>query len=122
MLKVGSIVWGVKDVFRAVEFWTAALDYQLKYPASEDWAILIPKTGNGIQMSISKITSPKAQRHHIDLFTDNQKEEVERLIALGATRKEWRYPPHADYIVLNDPDGNPFCVVQRSIPGIHLFG
>lgn len=113
MLKVGSIVWGVKDVFRAVEFWTAALDYQLKYPASEDWTILIPKTGNGIQMSISKITSPKAQRHHIDLFIDNQKEEVERLIALGATRKEWRYPPHADYIVLNDPDGNPFCVVQR---------
>ena len=50
----------------------------------------------------------------MDLFTDNLEAEVERLIALGATRKAWRYPPGADYIVLQDPDGNPFCVVQRS--------
>lgn len=113
MLNIGSIVWGVKDVSRAVTFWTSALDYKLKYPASEDWAILIPKTGDGIQMSISRITSPKAKRHHIDLFTDNQEKEVERLISLGATHKEWNYPPNADYVVLNDPDGNPFCVVQR---------
>ena len=113
MLSIGSIVWGVKDVYRAVEFWAAALDYKLKYPASEDWAILIPKTGEGIQMSISRITSPKAKRHHIDLFTDNQQEEVDRLLSLGATRKEWNYEPGADYVVLNDPDGNPFCVVQR---------
>ena len=112
MLSIGSIVWGVRDVRRAVEFWTAALDYQLKYPASEDWAILIPKAGEGIQLSISRISSPKAKRHHIDLFTDNQQEEVERLLSLGATRKEWNYEPDADYVVLNDPDGNPFCVVQ----------
>ncbi|HJB60417.1 MAG TPA: hypothetical protein IAA38_02005 [Candidatus Ruminococcus gallistercoris] len=39
--------------------------------------------------------------------------EVKRLIGLGATRKEWMYPPEADYVVLQDPDGNPFCVVQR---------
>ena len=112
MLSIGSIVWGVRDVRRAVEFWTAALDYQLMYPASEDWAILIPKAGEGIQLSISRISSPKAKRHHIDLFTDNQQEEVERLLSLGATRKEWNYEPDADYVVLNDPDGNPFCVVQ----------
>ena len=113
MLKIGSIVWGVQDVSRAVAFWTAALDYKLKYPASEDWAVLIPKTGEGVQMSISKITSPQAKRHHIDLFTDDQQKEVARLLSLGATRKDWRHPPNADYVVLNDPDGNPFCVVQR---------
>jgi hypothetical protein len=33
-------------------------------------------------------------------------------MSLGATYKEWRYEDDADYIVLNDPDGNPFCVVQ----------
>lgn len=113
MLEIGSIVWGVHDISRAVKFWSAALDYQLKYPASDDWAILIPKNGNGIQLSLSKVSSPKARRHHMDLFTHNQKAEVERLLALGATRKEWNYPPGADYTVLQDPDGNPFCVVQR---------
>lgn len=113
MLEIGSIVWGVKDIKRAVAFWSAALKYQLKYPASEDWAILIPKSGHGIQLSLKLITSEKAKRHHMDLFTDHQKEEVERLLLLGATRKEWNYELDADYVVLNDPDGNPFCVVQR---------
>ena len=113
MLQIGSIVWGVKDVARAVSFWSAALDYQLKYPAEDDWAILIPKNGTGIQLSLKQITSPKAKRHHMDLFTDDMQREVNRLIALGASRKEWQYEEGADYTVLNDPDGNPFCVVQR---------
>ncbi len=112
-MEIGSIVWGVKDIERAVRFWNQALNYQLKYPASDNWAILIPKDGNGIQMSLSKISSDKAKRHHIDLFTTNQKEEVDRLIALGATKAKWNYPPDTDYIVLHDPDDNPFCVVQR---------
>lgn len=113
MIQIGSIVWGVKDVKRAVEFWSQALDYQLKYPASDDWAVLIPKNGPGIQLSLKLALSPKAKRHHMDLFTDNQKEEVERLLSLGATRAEWFYPAGSDYIVLQDPDGNPFCVVQK---------
>ena len=113
MLEIGSIVWGVQDIPRAVRFWSEALHYKLKYPASEDWAVLIPEDGDGIQLSLSLVSSPKARRHHIDLFTDDQEAEVNRLLSLGAVRKEWRYPPDADYVVLQDPDGNPFCVVQR---------
>jgi hypothetical protein len=112
-MEIGSIVWGVKNIERAVAFWSSALDYQLKYPASDDWAILIPKRGHGIQLSLKLAVSDKAKRHHIDLFTANQKEEVERLIALGATRAKWHYEADADYVVLHDPDDNPFCVVQR---------
>ena len=47
----------------------------------------------------------------MDLFTRDQAAEVERLVALGATRVDWRYEPNADYVVLADPDGNTFCVV-----------
>ncbi len=114
MLEIGSIVWGVKDVARAVAFWSAALDYKLKAPASEDWAMLVPKDGRpGVQLSLSLAASPKAKRHHIDLFTQDQEAEVARLLKLGATRKPWDYPDSCDYVVLQDPDGNPFCVVQR---------
>ena len=104
-MKIGSIVWGVKDIDRAVRFWSE--------PASEDWAVLVPIEGDGIQLSLSKVTSDKAKRHHMDLFTDSQQQEVQRLLALGATRAEWFYPADADYVVLHDPDGNPFCVVQK---------
>ena len=113
MLEIGAIVWGVQDVPRAIDFWCSALQYKLKYTADDDWAILVPAEGRGIQLSLSRVSSPKAKRHHMDLFTDNLQAEVDRLIALGATRKAWRYPPEADYVVLQDPDGNPVCVVQR---------
>ena len=33
-------------------------------------------------------------------------------IGLGARRYPWRYQPGADYVVLEDPDRNLFCVVQ----------
>ena len=111
-LQIGAIVWGVRDVETAVAFWSAALEYEVTYHAQDDFAILKPRSGEGVQLSITKVTSERAKRHHMDLFAEDQHAEVERLLALGAIRKEWNYPPEADYIVLQDPDGNPFCVVQ----------
>jgi catechol 2,3-dioxygenase-like lactoylglutathione lyase family enzyme len=113
MLEIGSIVWGVRDLKRSIEFWCNALDYKLKREPDIDFAILIPDNGKGIQLSLnSAVTSAKPKRHHIDLFTHHQEEEVERLLKLGATRVDWKYGPGADYVVLADPDGNTFCVVQ----------
>ena len=113
MLTVGAVVWGVTDPERAVRFRSAALDYELKAPPDTDFAMLVPKDGrNGVQLSLSVVSSPHARRHHMDLFAADMDAEVERLLSLGASRKAWRYPPDADYTVLTDPDGNPFCVVQ----------
>ena len=49
---------------------------------------------------------------HLDLYAEDQQAEVERLVKLGARQYPWRYEPDADYVVLEDPDGNLFCVVQ----------
>ena len=38
-------------------------------------------------------------------------------MALGATRVEWaNRPEDADYVILADPEGNRFCVVDASQP------
>lgn len=115
MLHIGSVVWGVRDVPRSISFWCAALHYRTKYDPSEDWAILIPIEGTGLQMSIKLVTSDADthRRHHLDLFAGDQRAEVERLVQLGAQRVDWRYEEGADYVVLADPDGNRFCVVQK---------
>lgn len=113
MLEIGAIVWGVRDLHRGIEFWSEALNYKLCREPDVDFAILIPKEGEGIQLSLNAaVTSDKPKRHHIDLFTRDQEKEVARLLKLGATRVDWNYPPDADYVVLADPDGNTFCVVQ----------
>jgi len=39
--------------------------------------------------------------------------EVQRLIGLGATEVHWdKRPPDADYVILADPEGNRFCVID----------
>ena len=112
MLKIGAIVWGVLDIDRAVKFWSQALDYVLKYPPEYDFAILVPRQGEGFQLSLNRVTSLHPRRHHMDLFTTDQAGEVERLLSLGARQKSWNYEEDADYVVLEDPDGNPFCIIQ----------
>ena len=115
MLKVGSIVWGVRDVPRAIAFWTEALTYKPLRPPSPDWAILVPMEGPGVQIAITQVSSdPKNhQRHHLDLYASDREAEVERLERIGAKRAAWRYPEGADYIVLEDPDENRFCVIEK---------
>lgn len=49
----------------------------------------------------------------MDLYTSDREAEVDRLIKVGATRYPWRYRPGSDFVVLEDPDGNLFCVVQK---------
>jgi catechol 2,3-dioxygenase-like lactoylglutathione lyase family enzyme len=77
--------------------------------------ILRDPQGRGPNVSIDQSPTRrtgKRSRLHLDLYTTSQPDEVERLVQLGARRYPWRYPPHADYVVLEDPDGNLFCVVQ----------
>lgn len=113
MLHIGSIVWGVKNLLRALEFWMQALNYRLRNPPDDDWAVLVPVEGPGVQLALSLVTSEKARRHHLDLYATDQQTEVKRLLALGVRRAEWRYPPDADFVVLGDPDCDRFCVVQK---------
>jgi hypothetical protein len=54
-------------------------------------------------------------RLHLDLYTEDQVGEVKRLLSLGATEVHWdKRPPDADYVILADPEGNRFCVVDIS--------
>ena len=114
MLSIRSIVWGVTDIPRAVDFWTRALDYELREEASEDWASLRPKSGEGPRLSLMLVSSDRPRRHHLDLTADDQQAEVKRLVELGAFPVEdWDYEDDADYVVLEDPDGNTFCIIER---------
>jgi predicted enzyme related to lactoylglutathione lyase len=47
---------------------------------------------------------------NLDLYTDDQTAEVERLGSLGARVVRHHSHPDDDYVVLLDPEGNEFCV------------
>jgi predicted enzyme related to lactoylglutathione lyase len=115
MLRVGSIVVRVDDLQRQTQFWAAALDYVPREGPSDDFVLLRPRDGAGPNVSLDRVDS-KVQvppRIHLDLYTDDQAGEVKRLIGLGATEIHWnKRPPDADYVILADPEGNRFCVVD----------
>ena len=116
-IRVGSIVLRVDDLQRQVAFWTAALDYVPREEASDDWALLRPRNGIGPNMGLDRVRSTLQipPRIHLDLYAEDQPAEVRRLIGLGATEVHWdKRPPDADYVILADPEGNRFCVVDTS--------
>jgi catechol 2,3-dioxygenase-like lactoylglutathione lyase family enzyme len=113
MVTIGTVVINVADVPRAAEFWAKALGYAPREGADEGWAMLLAEGATG-----SNLTFDRSDRTHLDLYLrpgEQQEAEVERLIGLGATRVEdWPYPENADFIVLADPVGNLFCVVDTA--------
>ena len=117
MLRVGSIVIRVDDLLRQTAFWTAALDYVARDESSDDFRLLHPRVGDGPNVSLDMVRS-KLQippRIHLDLYAEDQAGEVERLKGLGATEIHWdKRPADADYVILADPEGNRFCVVDVS--------
>ena len=110
------MVMQVSDVRRAAEFWIKALGYVPRDGhIDEDSVILEQKDGRGPALALDR-----SDRTHLDLYADTEQEqqaEVERLMSLGARRVEWPYPDDADFVVLADPEGNLFCVVNTSYAG-----
>jgi predicted enzyme related to lactoylglutathione lyase len=115
MLTIGSVVIRVDDVERQKAFWTAALDYIAREGDDEGFALLHPRTGDGPNVSLDRVRSTLQipPRIHLDLYAADQAAEVERLIGLGATEVHWdKRPADADYVILADPEGNRFCVID----------
>jgi hypothetical protein len=96
-------------------FWREALNYVPRDPAEEGWVVLCDPGGRGVNVSVQKVPEPRSgkNRLHFDLYTDKQEQEVDRLIGLGATRYDQKAEPGQDFIVLQDPEGNLFCVIDK---------
>ena len=120
MLKLGVIVLGVDDVPRNARFWQEALGYRLRTDGFGGWATVLEPadggTGSRIALQQSRTPPQDHPRLHLDLHVRDAAEqavEAERLLSLGAERVEWdSYPDDPDFVVLADPAGNRFCIVD----------
>ena len=117
VIRIGSIVIRVDDLQRQTEFWSQALDYLPREQGADDFVILRPRDGSGPNVSLDRVDA-RAQvppRIHLDLYAEDQVAEVRRLEGLGARQIHWdKRPPEADYVIMEDPEGNRFCVIDAS--------
>lgn len=117
-MKIGSIVVKCRNFDEMLAFWQEALHLVPGAPMSDCFVILRSSEGRGPNLSLDKVVegervgSTRNPRLHLDLYADDQEGEVKRLLGIGARRHQQTYDPEDDFIVLEDPDGNLFCVVQ----------
>ena len=119
MLNVQFFVLGTTDMGRAIDFWTRALGYVVSAGGAEArWTELVPASGHGAALAFQYSETPVQEhpRSHIDLSVADAAEqaaEAARLVSLGAVEVDWdSYPDDPDFVVLADPDGNRFCIVD----------
>ncbi|MGW6278399.1 VOC family protein [Kribbella sp. NPDC055071] len=116
-LRLATIVVNSLDMDRSAAFWSAALGYTPpdRIGADDQFAKLTDPDGAGPSVLLQRAEqiSADAAPVHIDLYTKDRDQHIERLVRLGAAVvDDWDYPAEHDFIVLRDPDGNEFCVIS----------
>jgi predicted enzyme related to lactoylglutathione lyase len=96
-------------------FWSAALGWPLVWDQDEETAIQSPAGGTKIAWGGPPLRPRTGKdRQHFDLAPPaggDQQAEVERLVALGATRVD-SGQDGVSRVVMADPDGHEFCVLS----------
>jgi predicted enzyme related to lactoylglutathione lyase len=113
LLNMGGITIDCAEPRALAEFWMKALDLEIAFDA-EGWFVQLRSPANPAQpyLGLQKVPEARAgkNRVHIDFSTADREGEVERLVALGATRVDEQSVPGLTWSVLRDPEGNEFCV------------
>jgi hypothetical protein len=113
-IRLGSVVINCADLELMTGFWAAALELT-PGPVGDAGRFRVLR-GPRVNLSLQVARTPVSARDqmHLDLYTDDQPGEVERLRDLGATYLRHNRDPDDDYVVLADPEGNQFCVCARA--------
>ncbi|MEV6974488.1 VOC family protein [Kitasatospora sp. NPDC093806] len=105
------------DSYALAEWWAKALDGKVSDEDSPgDPEVLVESAGVGLLFIRVPEGKTLKNRLHLDLQPQDRTrdEEVERLLALGATLfEDHRTPDGKGWATLTDPEGNEFCV-ERS--------
>jgi predicted enzyme related to lactoylglutathione lyase len=111
-----ALCFDANDPLRLARFWADALHWEID-DETHDEIGLVPTDDTRFRLLFLPVPEQKAgtNRLHLDLTTtsiDDQKETVARLIELGARHIDIGQSPDEPHVVLADPEGNEFCVIE----------
>jgi catechol 2,3-dioxygenase-like lactoylglutathione lyase family enzyme len=111
-----ALSFDANDPLGLSRFWADALGWQVAREI-DDGAHLVPTEGTTFRIVFRPTDERKTAKNpiHLDLTTssiDDQTEMVERLVRLGAQHIDVGQGPSDKHVVLADPEGNEFCVIE----------
>jgi|SRR6478735_7085971 hypothetical protein len=100
-------------------FWVAATGYTQTW-ASDDFVVLSAPADTGrANLLLQRVPEPRRgkNRVHVDFAAPDMESEVARLVDLGAARGATHDLSGLRWTVLQDPEGNEFCVAHHPADG-----
>jgi predicted enzyme related to lactoylglutathione lyase len=115
------------DPHRVARFWAGLLG---RTPAPGDGTVLLPHDDTGFALRFVPTEVPKTgqNRAHPDLTSTSladQRGTVQRALDLGGRHVDVGQRGDEGHVVLGDPEGNEFCVIEpgnRFLAGCGFFG
>ncbi|HET6733708.1 VOC family protein [Mycobacterium sp.] len=102
------------DPVRLAAFWGALLDREPE-PGLPGWMQLAARHDHEPRINFQPVPEPKRgkARTHLDITVDDIDSAVARVHDLGGRDTGERHEyPEGTVVVLHDPEGNEFCIVQ----------
>jgi predicted enzyme related to lactoylglutathione lyase len=110
-----ALCFDAQDPLGLARFWAGVLGWEMA--DSQDGIELLPSDDTGFQIRFVPTQEPKVgQNHmHFDLTSsslEDQQQTVARSLELGARHIDIGQRPEEGHVVLADPEGNEFCVIE----------
>ena len=111
-----ALCFDANDPLALARFWAHALHWEVG-DETRDGIGLVPTDDTRFGIRFVPVPEKKRGKNtiHLDLTTtsiDDQRESVEQLIELGARHIDIGQDPDDPHVVLADPEGNEFCLIE----------
>ena len=111
-----ALCFAASDPMRVARFWAGVLGGDVVDDLGDGCTVL-PDEDIGFRIRFMPTRQPKTgqNRVHLDLTSkslEDQQQTVARSLALGARHIDVGQRPEEGHVVLADPEGNEFCVVE----------
>ncbi|MGB9358455.1 MAG: VOC family protein [Acidimicrobiia bacterium] len=121
-LRWQSIVVDTVDPGSLGRWWAHLLGWRITAEGTDELVLEppvgSPGDGTSPDLLFGRVPETKTikNRLHLDLRPDDQEREVARAEALGASRIDVGQTDDVTWVVLADPEGNEFCILQALAP------
>ncbi|MEU3728102.1 VOC family protein [Streptomyces sp. NPDC033538] len=111
-----AVCFGASQPLRLAQFWSGLLDWELE-DDPQDGLVLLPSDDTGFRIRVAPSQERKVgqNRMHFDLTSaspEDQRQTVASALALGGQHIDIGQGPEDGHVVLADPEGNEFCVIE----------
>ncbi len=111
-LAIGNVTFDSLEPLPLADFWAATMGYEKEEDSDNEGAAIRDPRGKGPRFFFQRVAEPKRAKNrlHLDLDAGDMDAEVERLVGLGARKVRLYQDPPEIWTVMEDPEGNEFCV------------